>query len=81
MKIKKKPEQAANTPLSEDAWVSGQPAAATPASEERIKRLTIDVPESLHTRAKAQAAQQRVTLREEMVKFLEKRFPAPHEQS
>ncbi len=75
MKIKPKPEQGANPPVNEDAWVSGQPAAPQQPRAERIKRLTIDVPESLHTRAKAQAAQQRVTLREEMVKFLEKRFP------
>ena len=42
---------------------------------EPVKRLTIDIPQSLHTRAKSQAAAQHVTLRDEVIKFLEKRFP------
>jgi len=43
--------------------------------EEKLKRLTIDIPESLHMRVKSGCALEGTTMKDEVVAFLEKRFP------
>ena len=54
---------------SPEAWVQQKPAAA-----ERIKRLTIDIPESLHLRAKMQCVQRGVYMADVVRDFLEREF-------
>ena len=56
----------ANSP---DEWVSGEPT----------KRLTIDIPLSLHQRVKSQCALEGANMAEVVRELLEKRFP-PKEQ-
>jgi len=56
----------ANSP---DEWVSGEPT----------KRLTIDIPLSLHQRVKSQCALEGANMAEVVRGLLEKRFP-PKEQ-
>ena len=62
-----------------DAWVAKAPATtaeapATPA--EPMKRLTIDVPASLHSRIKVQCAQEGQKMADVIRALLEERFPA-----
>ena len=66
--------QSRNQPVSVDDWVnSGSPTPG--GGEEPMKRLTIDVPASLHTRMKAQCAIQRENMADVVRDMLEKRFP------
>ena len=51
-----------------DAWVQSRAA-------EPMKRLTIDVPASLHGRIKAQCAMRGVKMADEVRALLEKHFP------
>lgn len=44
--------------------------------EERVKRLNIDVPESLHQRVKVGCALESKNMREVILEMLEQRFPA-----
>ena len=58
-----------------EAWVAkahAAPAAAGPAS---MKRLTIDVPEDLHTRIKVQCAQKGVKMADVIRSLLAEHFP------
>jgi hypothetical protein len=66
-----------------DAWVQTRdadreekpiPVPATPA--EPMKRFTIDVPVSLHTRIKAQCALNGVKMADVLRELLEREFPA-----
>lgn len=43
---------------------------------EMIKRLTVDMPESLHRRVKVQCAQRNLKMNEIIRDFLEREFPA-----
>lgn len=52
------------------------PVAATPAPKEKSARLTIDLPESLHRRVKAQCAGRGVRMVDVVRNFLEREFPA-----
>jgi len=66
-------QQPAATP---DDWVSGQPP--TPQREEKsepMKRLTIDVPASLHRRIKIQCAARETKIADEVRSLLETHFP------
>jgi hypothetical protein len=56
-------------PQSPEKWVQQQPVAG-----ERIKRLTIDLPESLHLRAKMQCVQRGVYMADVLRNFLEREF-------
>jgi hypothetical protein len=56
-----------------DNWVESR----APAAVEPMKRLTIDVPISLHKRIKSQCALQNLVMAEEIRSLLEKRFPDP----
>lgn len=73
-----------------DDWVSGGAAEAAPpapsatpsatparlpARPERMKRFTIDVPVSLHTRIKTQCARRGVKMADELRDLLEREFP------
>lgn len=46
-----------------------------PTKEEEKKRLTIDIPTSLHKRVKSQCASQGTTIADVVRAFLEKKFP------
>jgi hypothetical protein len=64
-----------------DNWVGQgveqhlQPRAEAPKAE-RMKRLTIDVSESLHARIKVDCARRGVKIADEVRVVLEKHFPA-----
>ena len=55
---------------SPDEWVSGEPT----------KRLTIDIPLSLHQRVKSQCALEGANMAEVVRGLLEKRFPPKDQQ-
>ena len=57
-------------PNSPDEWVSGEPT----------KRLTIDIPLSLHQRVKSQCALEGANMAEVVRGLLEKRFPPKDQQ-
>ena len=65
-------------PASADEWVGTRGgSAATPATPgEPTKRLTIDLPESLHRRVTVGCAMDGTSVAAEVHGFLEKRFPA-----
>lgn len=52
-------------------------AEDTPVEHEPMKRLTIDIPLSLHKRVKSQCANRGTTIAEVVRKYLEKSFPDP----
>lgn len=52
-----------------EAWVENRPA------EEKQKRMTFDVPESLHKRVKIGCAARGVTIREIILQLLDREFP------
>ena len=54
-----------------NAWVANQ----EPSKPERIKRLTIDLPESLHRRIKIACVIEDVTIVEVVRELLTERFP------
>jgi hypothetical protein len=56
---------------SADDWVQ-----QTPVVEEKMKRLTIDLPDSLHLRVKSQCVLRGTTMVDVVRKFLEREFPA-----
>jgi predicted DNA binding CopG/RHH family protein len=62
------------TTTTVDNWVDSRQAADQENSEP-TKRLTIDVPASLHTRIKIQCAKDGVVMAEEIRTLLEKHFP------
>jgi hypothetical protein len=59
-----------------DAWVAKTPAVAEAAAEpaEPMKRLTIDVPASLHSRIKVQCAQDGLKMADAIRALLAERF-------
>lgn len=54
---------------SADQWVTGQ------AAKEPIKRLTVDVPLSLHRRIKTQCVMEDLIIADVVRDLLDKRFP------
>jgi hypothetical protein len=58
-------------PATAEAWVADREAAVEP-----IKRLTIDIPLSLHRRVKAGCAREGTPIAEVIRDYLERRFPA-----
>ena len=73
-----KPSRATETTVV-DAWVAKAPATAVEAPAapaEPMKRLTIDVPASLHSRIKVQCAQEGQKMADVIRALLEERFPA-----
>ena len=57
--------------LNADDWVKAKERGA-----EKTKRLTIDIPLSLHTRVKSQCALQGLQIAEVVREMLDRRFPA-----
>jgi hypothetical protein len=70
-----KPSTADRSPSAEQ-WVSGSvaPPAQEPARPEPMKRLTIDIPASLHAQVKSKCALMGVKMADEVRELLEKRF-------
>jgi hypothetical protein len=64
-----KPKQDPPVPLNADAWVNGG------QSDGPMKRLTIDVPVTLHNRVKSQCAARGLKMADEIRALLEKHFP------
>ena len=54
--------------------------SAGTGTPEPIKRLTVDMPASLHRRIKIQCAQQNLYLVQVIREFLEKRFPEQRDE-
>lgn len=57
--------------LAADAWVENRAEAG---SEEKMKRLTLDIPESMHRRIKAQCALNGNTIVEEIREILLQKY-------
>lgn len=55
----------------------GNDQGETTTKEGRMKRLTIDIPATLHKRVKEQCATRETTIAEVVRKYLEKTFPDP----
>lgn len=62
-----------------DSWVRDRLGAEKEpeAPKEPTKRLTFDVPKSLHARVKAKCAAEEKFMNEEIIKLLEARWSAP----
>ena len=61
------------SPASADAWVRGETASREPraTAASRMVRLTIDLPEELHTRFKTVCARERTKMVDEVRRFIE----------
>jgi hypothetical protein len=57
-----------------DDWVKAD-TKTNNESDEPTKRLTIDLPMSLHRRVKSQCADEGLKMNEAVIELLEKRFP------
>lgn len=69
-----KPRLATTIAPTADDWV--QSRQTEESNGETMKRLTVDVPISLHTRIKSQCALRGVKMTDEIRDLLEKHFPA-----
>ena len=67
-----KPQPTNSTGANPDQWVTSKKEG----KGEPIKRLTFDVPASLHARIKSQCALRGVKMNEELRELVEKHFPA-----
>lgn len=65
-----KPQAKASTPAAKDEWVKSR----NTDSSVPMKRLTIDVPETLHRRIKAGCAEKGVKMADEIRALLEQHF-------
>src|SRR5512135_1484845 len=65
-------DEAGAEPKSEPG--TNEQAEGTPSGQEPMKRLTIDIPLSLHKRVKSQCANRGTTIAEVVRKYLEKTF-------
>jgi hypothetical protein len=63
----------AKAAASADTWVENRKTAAT--EDEAMKRLTFDIPETLHRRIKTQCASKGIKMTDELRVLLEKHFP------
>ena len=62
-------------PQTSGSGPGARPSATPAAPGEPTKRLTIDLPESLHRRVKVGCAMEGTSVAAEVRTFLEKRFP------
>ena len=69
-----KPDPVSSVARSADEWVQNRPAEQVVASEP-MKRLTIDVPASLHTRIKVGCTLRGRKIADELRELLDKHFP------
>jgi hypothetical protein len=67
-----KPQPAKTIGANPDQWVTSK----RESKGERMKRITFDVPASLHARIKSQCALRGVKMNEELRELVEKHFPA-----
>lgn len=64
-----------NKPASADAWVEDRSTTAAAAGEaDAMKRLTIDIPESLHRTIKAQCAMRGTKIADEVRELLLQKY-------
>ena len=71
-----KPQPATPATRSADEWVQNRPAEqATTVAGEPMKRLTIDVPASLHTRIKVGCTLRGRKIADELRELIDKHFP------
>jgi predicted DNA binding CopG/RHH family protein len=69
-----KPGRAAS-PANVDDWVQAEPAKSTaPTAEEKIKRLTLDIPETLHKAIKTRSVEEGVTMVVMLRELLDKHY-------
>lgn len=74
----------ATTTITPDDWVAdtvSPTVEAAPEPPEKIKRLTIDIPLSLHRRVKTGCAREELVIADVVRDFLNQRFPAPSTRS
>ena len=60
---------------TDDEFVQRKPSQAAP--EEPLKRITVDVPISLHTRVKVDCAARHTNMAAEIKGMIEQRWPEP----
>lgn len=72
-----KPSSTPTPPSSADDWVHDRQRPVA----EPTKRLTIDIPQSLHRRVKTGCAIEGVVMADEVRDFLEERFPPTTRQA
>jgi hypothetical protein len=81
VKFSKRPSAAPPASEAAEAWVTsrGNDLAANGEKQDvpdvPMKRLTIDIPESLHIRVKSQCAKRGTKMADEIRALLEKHFP------
>ena len=81
VKFTKRPSSTPASSDAADAWVSSRGSDVAVNGENRdvpdvpMKRLTIDIPESLHVRVKSQCAKRGAKMADEIRALLEKHFP------
>ena len=66
------PKKRTPSPEQVEAYVSGG-AGTDKQSDEPVKRISIDVPESLHTRFKVACAKTKSKMAPEIIAFIERR--------
>lgn len=71
--ITTKPTQSPKKP-SADAWVGQQSLVQAATEADPIKRLTIDIPLSLHVRVKSQCVLRGISMVDVVREFLEREF-------
>ena len=72
----RQPTADAQRQAAADAWVTGTETQIHSNAEiqkpaQKLARLTIDLPQELHTRFKAACAQQRTKMKDEVLAFIE----------
>lgn len=65
-----KPSAARDTAVEADAWVKDRAAG----EREPMRRLTFDIPDSLHRRLKAQCAMRGTTIADELRELLREKY-------
>jgi len=63
-------------PVDAEKWVTDRVLHPAP-EEEKIKRLTIDIPAGLHSRIKTQAASRGNKIVDELRELLDEKYPKP----
>jgi hypothetical protein len=80
-----KPASRPTTEAAMDSWVTGgrelPQDPPTPVSREATKRLTFDVPESVHRRVMSQCAAQGLKMTTVMRELIDARFPEDTEKT
>ncbi len=66
------PKKRTPSPEQVEAYVSGG-AGTDKKADEPVKRVSIDVPESLHTRFKVACAKTKIKMAPEIIAFIERR--------